>query len=75
MRNGEPRSLKQTGWISGPVECRCTACDWTANFVAADSSVPLEILNAFEQHDCREYLHTRHVRAEEYYFSQTHLRL
>ncbi len=66
MRNGVPRRLKQQGWISGPVECTCTACDWTANFVAADSTVPVEILNAFEQHDCRENDSARAAASEQY---------
>ena len=55
MRPTESRKLKQYGWISGPVECRCTACDWGLSFVATDSSVPLEIANAFERHNCAEH--------------------
>jgi hypothetical protein len=51
----EPRQLKQYGWISGPVECSCTACDWSANFDAVDSSIPASIANAFAEHDCREH--------------------
>lgn len=55
MSMQESRKLKQYGWISGPVECRCTACDWSASFIAADSSVPREIRDAFAEHDCRDY--------------------
>ena len=51
----EARKLKQYGWISGPVECRCTACDWSASFIAADTSVPREIRDAFAGHNCCDY--------------------
>jgi len=51
----EPRKLKQSGWISGPVECRCSACDWSSNFIAEDLSIPLELLDAFQNHDCSEF--------------------
>jgi hypothetical protein len=48
----EPRKLKQYGWTSGPVECRCTACDWSASFIASDSSTPAHVLRAFAEHRC-----------------------
>lgn len=48
----EPRRLRQYGWVSGPVECRCSGCDWSASFVATDSSIPVHIVNAFEGHEC-----------------------
>jgi hypothetical protein len=51
----ETRQLKQYGWISGPVECCCTTCDWSANFIAVDSSIPASIVKAFAKHDCAEY--------------------
>jgi hypothetical protein len=49
------REIKQYGWIAGPVECRRTGCDWTANFIAVDSSIPLSIANAFAVHKCTDY--------------------
>jgi hypothetical protein len=55
MGTTESRKLKQYGWILGPVECCCTACDWALTFIANDSSVPLQIMNAFEEHNCSEY--------------------
>lgn len=51
----ESRKLKQYGWISGPVECCCSMCDWSLDFVAVDSSTSLEVLNAFKGHDCGEF--------------------
>jgi hypothetical protein len=47
--------MKQYGWITGPVECRCTVCDWSTNFIAVDSSIPVSITNAFASHDCADY--------------------
>ena len=49
------RKLLQYGWLSGPVECCCSECDWTASFEAVDSSVPAELLAKFEKHDCRHH--------------------
>ena len=49
------RELKQYGWMDGPVECRCTGCDWSESFTATDSSVPADILSAFTQHSCIDY--------------------
>jgi hypothetical protein len=51
----ELRQLKQYGWISGPVECRCTSCDWSTTFTAVDSSTPAFIANAYAEHDCSEH--------------------
>jgi hypothetical protein len=50
----EARQLKQYGWISGPVECCCTACNWSVDFIAVDSSIPASIASAFAEHDCKE---------------------
>jgi hypothetical protein len=52
----ELRQMKQYGWISGPVECWCTGCDWSANFTAVDSSIPVPIARAFAEHDCTEFI-------------------
>ena len=49
------RKLVQYGWVSGPVECCCSQCEWTTTFNAVDSSVPTQILTAFEGHLCRDY--------------------
>lgn len=49
------REMKQYGWITGPVECRCTGCDWNANFIAVDSSIPVSITNTFASHNCTDY--------------------
>lgn len=65
------RKLKQYGWISGPVECCCTECDWSLNFTAADSSIPVEIVNAFVEHDCREYERPHQIGDDRYCFSRT----
>lgn len=51
----EHRQLKQYGWISGPVECRCTSCDWSTTFTAVDSSTPASVANAFAEHDCSQH--------------------
>ncbi len=51
----ESRKLRQYGWISGPVECCCSMCGWTLDFVAVDSSTPIEVLNAFKGHLCGEF--------------------
>jgi hypothetical protein len=51
----ETRKLKQYGWISGPVECCCTACDWSVSFTASDSSLPGHIASAFAEHNCSDY--------------------
>jgi hypothetical protein len=51
----EPRKLKQYGWISGPVECCCTACDWSTSFIAVDSSIPIDIYAEFAAHDCEDH--------------------
>ncbi len=53
-RAGE-RALVQYGWISGPVECCCSRCEWTASFEAVDSSVPAGIQAEFENHNCEDY--------------------
>ena len=47
-----PRRMEQHGWITGPVECRCSNCLWSRIFEAEDMSVPTEILEEFEQHNC-----------------------
>ena len=49
------RRLLQYGWISGPVECCCSHCDWSWNFMAVDTSVPNEVLSEFENHDCKRH--------------------
>jgi hypothetical protein len=49
------RKLLQYGWISGPVDCRCSDCDWSSAFIASDTSVPAEVLAEFEKHECKEY--------------------
>jgi len=49
------RTMKEHGWLTGPVECCCSNCDWNANFVAVDSSVPVYILDSFETHRCTDY--------------------
>jgi hypothetical protein len=49
------REMKQYGWLTGPVECCCNCCDWNANFVAIDSSVPISIAEAFAAHTCDDY--------------------
>jgi hypothetical protein len=51
----KPRTMKQFGWITGPVECRCNACDWNVNFVAVDSSIPVSIAAMFAAHKCADY--------------------
>jgi hypothetical protein len=48
------RKLLQYGWITGPVECRCSDCDWTLTFQAVDATVPSNILADFEHHNCEE---------------------
>ena len=50
------RKLIQFGWISGPVDCCCSECDWSTAFYAADSSVPPEVQADFESHECRRHL-------------------
>jgi hypothetical protein len=59
----EPRKLRQYGWVSGPVECRCSGCDWSASFIATNSSIPVHIMNAFEDHKCRDYATPHQVQA------------
>ena len=49
------RKLLQYGWISGPVECCCSECDWTSTFVAVDTSIPAELLAEFQRHDCKQH--------------------
>jgi len=49
------REMKQFGWLTGPVECRCTCCDWAADFIAVDSSIPVAITNKFATHKCADY--------------------
>jgi hypothetical protein len=46
------RAMKQYGWITGPVECLCTGCDWHRTFVAEDSSTPANIAEEFALHEC-----------------------
>jgi hypothetical protein len=48
------RKLLQYGWITGPVECRCSDCDWTLSFQAVDTTVPSNILAEFDHHNCEE---------------------
>jgi len=48
----ERRELHQYGWRTGPVECRCSACEWSAVFIAVDASVPTRIIDDFEAHQC-----------------------
>jgi len=43
----ETREMKQYGWVTGPVECCCTGCDWSVNFIAVDSSIPVNIAQGF----------------------------
>jgi len=51
----KPREMKQYGWITGPVECRCTGCDWNVSFIALDSSIPMSITDMFAEHKCSDY--------------------
>lgn len=55
------REIKQSGWITGPVECHCTGCDWYANFIAVNSSIPVSITSAFEAHNCTDYAPPFHL--------------
>src|SRR5437764_13954236 len=48
------RKLLQYGWISGPVECRCSECEWSSTFQAVDVTVPSNVLSDFEQHSCNQ---------------------
>ena len=48
--SAERRELHQYGWRTGPVECRCSACEWSAAFIAVDASVPERIVEDFETH-------------------------
>jgi len=49
------RKLLQYGWISGPVDCCCSECDWAYEFEASDASAPAEVLAKFEAHECRQH--------------------
>ena len=49
------RKLVQYGWVSGPVECCCSQCQWTISFEASDSSIPAPIRDEFEKHSCKDY--------------------
>lgn len=58
------REMKQYGWITGPVECCCTGCDWSVNFVAVDSSIPVHIAKDFASHNCADYTPPSHITAQ-----------
>lgn len=47
--------MKQYGWITGPVECCCTGCDWNATFTAVDASIPVGIASRFAAHKCTDH--------------------
>lgn len=49
MRQGK---LVQYGWLSGPVDCCCSECDWASSFNAVDASIPSEVQADFDAHDC-----------------------
>jgi hypothetical protein len=49
------------------VECGCTGCDWSVNFIAVDSSIPVNIAKDFASHNCADYIppfHSTTQRAE-----------
>ena len=58
------REMKQYGWITGPVECCCTGCDWSVNFVAVDSSIPVNIAKDFVSHNCADYTAPFHITTQ-----------
>ncbi len=52
----QAREMKQYGWVTGPVECRCTRCDWGVSFVAVDSSIPVHVAKDFASHNCADHI-------------------
>lgn len=58
------RELKQYGWITGPVECCCSCCDWSVSFIAVDSSVPINIAQEFASHNCADHTPPFHITAQ-----------
>jgi hypothetical protein len=55
MSEKNNRVMHQYGWITGPVECRCSCCSWAASFIAVNGEAPQSITLGFTEHDCSEF--------------------